>query len=57
MPDGYRILVDRLWPRGVSKDKAALGEWLKEVGPSNELRQWFGHNPEHFDEFRKRYLA
>jgi len=55
--DGYRVLVDRLWPRGVSKEKAALGEWLKEVGPSDGLRQWFGHKPERFDEFRKRYLV
>lgn len=55
--DGYRVLVDRLWPRGVSKEKAALDEWLQEVGPSDELRQWFGHKPERFDEFRKRYLA
>lgn len=55
--DGYRVLVDRLWPRGVSKDKAKLGVWLKEVGPSNELRQWFGHDPARFDEFARRYRA
>lgn len=54
--DGYRVLVDRLWPRGVSKEKAALDEWLKEVAPSDELRKWFGHKPERFEEFRKRYL-
>lgn len=55
--DGYRVLVDRLWPRGVSKEKAALDEWLKDVAPSDELRQWFGHKPERFEEFHKRYLA
>jgi uncharacterized protein YeaO (DUF488 family) len=53
--DGYRVLVDRLWPRGVSKEKAACDEWLKDVGPSNNLRKWFGHKPEHFAEFSKRY--
>lgn len=55
--DGYRVLVDRLWPRGMSKDKAKLDEWLKEVGPSDELRQWFGHDPAKYDEFQKRYVA
>ncbi|WP_337174921.1 DUF488 domain-containing protein [Paludisphaera sp.] len=53
--DGARILVDRLWPRGVSKEKAALDEWMKDVGPSTELRKWFGHDPERWDEFRRRY--
>ncbi len=53
--DGFRILVDRLWPRGVSKEAAKLDLWLKEVGPSNELRQWFGHDPVKFDEFARRY--
>lgn len=53
--DGYRILVDRLWPRGISKEKADLAEWLKELGPSNELRKWFGHIPEKYPEFEKRY--
>ena len=53
--DGYRVLVDRLWPRGVSKDKAKLDAWLKEVAPSNELRQWFGHDPARFAEFAQRY--
>ncbi|MEO8862890.1 MAG: DUF488 domain-containing protein [Candidatus Saccharimonadales bacterium] len=53
--DGFRILVDRLWPRGVSKDKAAVDIWLKEIGPSTELRNWFGHVPAKFDEFKKRY--
>lgn len=53
--DGYRILVDRLWPRGISKERAKLDEWLKEVAPSPELRNWFGHKPERFKEFRVRY--
>lgn len=53
--DGYRILVDRLWPRGISKDKAKLDEWDKELGPSKELRNWFGHKDELFSEFAKRY--
>lgn len=53
--DGYRVLVDRLWPRGISKDKAKVDQWLKEVGPSNELRQWFGHEPAKFPEFSRRY--
>ncbi len=55
--DGYRILVDRLWPRGVSKSEAALDEWLKDVAPSDELRKWFGHRPERFAEFREKYRA
>ncbi|MEO8785107.1 MAG: DUF488 domain-containing protein [Candidatus Saccharimonadales bacterium] len=55
--DGYRVLVDRLWPRGVSKDDAKLDVWLKEVGPSTELRQWFGHKPERFKDFAQRYKA
>lgn len=55
--DGMRILVDRLWPRGLSKARAAIDQWLKEVAPSNELRQWFGHDPEKWPEFRKRYRA
>lgn len=53
--DGYRVLVDRLWPRGVSKDKAKLDEWLKEVGPSDELRQWFGHDPAKYEQFKQKY--
>ena len=53
--DGLRILVDRVWPRGVSKKKAALDHWMKEVGPSTALRKWFGHKPERWAEFRKRY--
>lgn len=53
--DGRRVLVDRLWPRGVSKDEARLDEWLKEIAPSDELRKWFGHEPARWEEFRKRY--
>lgn len=53
--DGYRILVDRLWPRGISKEEAHVDEWLKEIGPSNELRKWFGHEPPKYLEFKKRY--
>ncbi|HEU4830863.1 MAG TPA: DUF488 domain-containing protein [Candidatus Saccharimonadales bacterium] len=53
--DGYRILVDRLWPRGVSKEKAHVDVWLKEIGPSSDLRTWFGHQPERFKDFRTKY--
>ena len=53
--DGARILVDRLWPRGVSKEHAALDHWFKELAPSGELRKWFGHEPEKFEEFSARY--
>ncbi len=53
--DGYRVLVDRLWPRGLAKVKAEIDLWLKEVAPSTELRQWFGHDPEKWTEFKKRY--
>ncbi|OZG58159.1 MarR family transcriptional regulator [Bifidobacterium myosotis] len=53
--DGYRILVDRLWPRGVSKERAALDLWMKAIAPSPELRRWFGHDPERFDEFAEQY--
>ena len=55
--DGARILVDRLWPRGVSKDKAHLDDWMKDIVPSTELRQWFGHDSDRWTEFRKRYRA
>src|SRR5215208_7348980 len=55
--DGLRILVERLWPRGLSKQEAAIGLWLKEVAPSTELRRWFGHDPAKWAEFRKRYAA
>lgn len=53
--DGYRILVDRLWPRGISKEKAQIDLWLKSVAPSNELRKWFGHDTERFPEFAERF--
>ncbi len=53
--DGKRVLVDRLWPRGLSKERARVDVWLKEVAPSSELRKWFGHEPEKFAEFRRRY--
>lgn len=53
--DGQRILVDRVWPRGVSKEQAQLDEWLADVAPSPELRRWFGHDPERWEEFRRRY--
>lgn len=53
--DGYRVLVDRLWPRGKSKDFEELDEWLKEIAPSNELRQWFHHEPEKFPLFKEKY--
>ena len=55
--DGLRILVERLWPRGVSKEKAAVDLWLKDLSPSTELRKWYGHDPEKWDEFRKRYWS
>jgi len=55
--DGTRILVDRLWPRGVSKKDAALFLWMKEIAPSAELRKWFGHDPDRWNEFRKRYAS
>jgi uncharacterized protein YeaO (DUF488 family) len=53
--DGRRVLVDRLWPRGLSKEKAHLDEWLKAVAPSDELRRWYGHQPARFAEFKRRY--
>ena len=53
--DGRRVLVDRLWPRGLSKEKAHLDEWLKAVAPSDELRRWYGHQPAKFAEFKRRY--
>lgn len=55
--DGYRILIDRLWPRGVSHDRAKLDAWEKDLAPSAALRTWFGHQPDLFDEFRRRYVA
>ena len=56
MDDGYRVLVDRMWPRGVRKDQARLDAWFREVGPSNELRKWFGHQESRWAEFKKRYF-
>jgi uncharacterized protein YeaO (DUF488 family) len=56
-PAGYRVLVDRLWPRGVSKEKAALDEWAKDVAPSDGLRRWYGHEPDKFPDFVRRYRA
>jgi uncharacterized protein YeaO (DUF488 family) len=53
--DGKRLLVDRVWPRGVSKERAALDGWLKELAPSTKLRQWYGHDPARWEEFRRRY--
>jgi uncharacterized protein YeaO (DUF488 family) len=53
--EGYRVLVDRLWPRGISKEKAGWNEWLKEIAPGNELRKWYSHDPAKWDEFRRRY--
>lgn len=54
--DGYRVLIDRLWPRGVSRANARLDEWARELAPSTELRRWFGHDPARFAQFRGRYL-
>jgi len=53
--DGYRVLVDRIWPRGISKEDAKLDDWLKEIGPSTPLRKWFDHDPEKFEVFSKKY--
>jgi len=55
--DGARVLVDRVWPRGIRKETLALTEWLRDVAPSTELRQWYSHEPEKFAEFLRRYLA
>jgi uncharacterized protein YeaO (DUF488 family) len=55
--DGYRVLIDRLWPRGVTREQARLDEWARELAPSAELRSWFGHDPSRFAEFRRRYNA
>ena len=54
--DGYRVLIDRLWPRGVTKAEASIDEWRRELAPSGDLRRWFGHDPTRFVEFRKRYV-
>ncbi|GIW61750.1 MAG: hypothetical protein KatS3mg089_0602 [Patescibacteria group bacterium] len=53
--DGYRVLIDRLWPRGISKQKAKINLWLKDIAPSNELRKWFSHDPQKWEEFTNRY--
>ena len=53
--DGHRVLVDRIWPRGVTREQARLDEWARELAPSAELRRWFGHDPARFEEFRRRY--
>ena len=53
--DGERILVDRIWPRGISKEKAWPSDWRKDLAPSNDLREWFGHDPERWEEFKERY--
>ena len=55
--DGRRVLVDRIWPRGVSKERAAIAEWRKEIAPTTDLRVWFGHDPDRWPEFKKRYRA
>ena len=55
--DGTRILIDRLWPRGVKKTDAAIDEWMKEIAPSTTLRKWFAHDPERWQEFRRRYQS
>lgn len=55
--DGTRVLVDRVWPRGFSKERAGVDEWCKQVAPSTRLRQWYGHDPDLFDEFSRRYRA
>lgn len=54
--DGHRVLIDRLWPRGVSHERAQLDDWERELPPSTELREWFGHEPSRFAEFRRRYV-
>ena len=56
LDDGFRILIDRLWPRGLSKDKTKLDLWMKDIAPSNELRKWFSHDLSKWDEFKRRYL-
>jgi uncharacterized protein YeaO (DUF488 family) len=53
--DGYRVLIDRLWPRGITKDDLQVDVWLKDLAPSADLRKWFGHDPKKWDEFRRRY--
>lgn len=53
--DGFRVLIDRLWPRGISRERAKLDEWAKDLAPSTSLRNWFGHDPARYEEFRRRY--
>ena len=53
--EGYRVLVDRLWPRGISREEASWHEWMKEIAPGNELRKWYGHDPSRWDSFRAKY--
>jgi uncharacterized protein YeaO (DUF488 family) len=55
--DGYRVLVDRIWPRGLRKEQLRIDDWMKEIAPSTELRKWFGHEPAKWKEFRRRYFA
>jgi uncharacterized protein YeaO (DUF488 family) len=55
--DGYRVLIDRLWPRGLKKEAVSMDVWARELAPSTELRKWFGHDPARWDEFRQRYAA
>lgn len=55
--DGYRVLVDRIWPRGIAKDDLAIDTWLKDVAPSSGLRKWFGHDPERWERFKERYAG
>ncbi len=55
--DGYRVLVDRVWPRGLKKEEARIDEWQREIAPSSELRRWYGHDPDKWSEFRSRYVA
>lgn len=55
--DGYRILVDRLWPRGIKKEDLQIDEWCKDIAPSNELRKWFNHDPARFEEFKAKYFV
>ncbi len=55
--DGVRILVDRLWPRGIARERAAIDEWMRDIAPSNALRKWYGHTPDRWEEFLRRYRA
>jgi uncharacterized protein YeaO (DUF488 family) len=55
--DGYRVLIDRLWPRGTKKEDARIDEWIKEIAPSNELRKWYSHDPSKWEEFKRQYFG